>query len=592
MPSRVYIGLAEQSGRDGVRAVLARGVPSDEARPEWARSAARWADVAGAPRWVKGELRQAGRGGDPDTALWAGALWLRGWASDDFDALRPELARSTEPGWSPPWRDLPRKHDARGIPRPDAYPPEWWEQQRGAVDGCRETIGVFAPRDRNELHGLPLGCGARSCPRCSKAAQWRAVSRYLAAFAAPLRTGAYRLEMFTLGSLAPVGTPSELRAWRSRLGAVCRAMTEGRPGCGIEEGSWVGGLVVVETVHRQNGQQFAHAHLLIVARRWYAWGLSEQRLDKLLEQAGVPDDERRTPGGRLRITALRAAATIYNEGRRRPVKPEALLGLREVQRRMGVGQVGQHDFLEQPQGERIDPDGRARKVVLKYLSKVQQYAAKVADDGRFWSDPQIQWCVKGLRRCQPFGAFMRWHAGPTRRGSEVEKGADDPRALAAIMEPADFAELHREREDREQHPFQARVTPDPAERFEWHRLNRGWIWSEWATWAHVGDYLRALEKWRRPAPPALPLDPRPIGIRFIKMPALPVDTEREMNPTGRPPRAEPTQVRMKLRSTRGNVENGRKCSTPERNRTSDLPIRNGIARPERGDGARAPPREG
>ena len=597
MASRVYIGLAEQSGRDGVRAVLADLPPdlADPRRADWSANAHRWAELAGAPRWVRAEVRQAARGGDPDLAAWALAFWLRGWAREDFDAERTRLLGIGPPRYNASEgaivstddtaEELPRKHDARGPGRADLVDPEWWAEQQAAVEGCRGTIGVFSPRDRGELHGLELGCGARACPRCSKAAQWRAVSRYLAAFAAPLRTGAYRLEMFTLGSLRPVETPAELRAWRARLGQVCRAMVEGRETCGVVEGAWVGGLVVVETVRREGGAQFAHAHLLIVARRWYAWGLSEERLERLCDEAGVDPDLRRTENGRFRAGAVQAAAAIYNRGRARPVDPPALLGLREIQRRAGVGQVGQHDFINQPQTERIDPDGHARRVVVRYLSKVQQYAAKVGDDASFWTDAQIQWTVKGLRRCQPFGAFLRWHAGPTRRGSEVEPGADDPRALVAQVDPDAFRELARERADRELHPYLPPVTPDPADRFEWHRLNRGRI-ATWAPWAHVGDYLAALEVYRRPNAPARALDPRPVGLRCAPPPrpvAEVAGVDRELNPTGTPT-ADPVQLAL-LASERANAEptrdrsrNPRKRSTPGRNRTSDLRFRNPATR--------------
>ena len=634
--SRIYLRIEERSGRDQIRDALADFVRGVDDRAAWSRQLAHACEVAGAPWWVRGEVIQVRE--RPDLAVnaaWAARMWLAGWNRDDWLAFiaPPEtdgldLAEILAGAW-PPCQDteglgdpFPRKHPAVSVPRPDE--PEdgtWWEAQQEGVAGCKATVGLWSVEGGHAAHAL--GCGVRSCPTCAKSAQWRAVSRYLTGFAAPLDR-AHRLEMTTLTSTRPIATPRDLSRWRRGVAQVCKAMVQGRKTLGIPAGAWKGGLIVVETVRKGDGLQYAHAHLLVVARRWYPFGRSLRRarrehdqgevvdmsrVSKKLEQArakghpvtlgaakpgqrrngkgtasveglfdlvdrarrrrrhrrrpervceagarfdpGGPD--RYTPTGRLRLDLADRAAAVIN--RRRAARgqppryaagplrwvlpddrfahrqrdghrtnwrphhirwrgqwiklrdPRELFGMRELLRRNAIGEVVDVEFVDQ----KTDAKG----AVLNYLSKVQAYAAKVqADDptaAAFWSDPQVQWVLKGARRCQPFGCFMKLHAGPTARGAELAPGQDHGRHLFDVVS-ADYLDVLVNEQIQaagDERPLQRRraergipwIVPDPAERYTLHRFNM----SRLRQWRHarVGKIIDLVHRRTRPtwAPP-------------------------------------------------------------------------------------------
>ncbi len=502
----VYLQTAPEAARRTIASALRTGVRDRNFEREGNRLAA-IADTAGAPRWVRKHLRNSV---DPQTAvggLWAARMWMKGWAEEDHDAAKDAgLLHGPQGRW---WQgvtawDIPRKHDGHSDPRADDPPPGWWEERCTAREACRTRLGVFLRLDEpGPAVAKPLGCGERSCPTCSRLAQWRAVSRYTVALAAPLRKG-WKREFYTVGSTETITTPAELAEWRRGLGAVIRGMVEGRESMGIPEGSWAGGLCVVETVPRDGGGVYAHAHLLIIAREWYPWGWSKDRLNKAFDRAGVY--RRWTETGRPRADALRQAGL----GRE-------VMGLRELQRRHGVGEVGKHERVREKR------DASGVEVIARYLAKVQAYMSKIEARGegaKFWDDPRIQWTMKGVRRCQPFGDLLGTHAGPTKRGWETYPGWTDHRAYIGDAEKP--IELHGPTIIDEHfaggvlRPLPDWITTvEPCDRFETHTLNTERIKSwRWCHQPRFWDWLRK-EGRRRPRIDR-PWKPEPIPLFGVK----------------------------------------------------------------------------
>ena len=656
----VYLRIEERTGRDMLRDLLDRIPKEPEDVEGWARQVRQGAWVAQLPRWVRAAARDAEDSpARLHDAVFAAKMVLAGWSKDDWISWM-ETERERPSTREELLADFERKFDSVPADRPDEYDKAWWEHQRERRANCRASVGLWwMPGSRMEHRadgktwngghiGYALGCGVRSCERCSVAAQWRSVSRYIMAFAAPLRKSGYKLQFVTLTSRQPVSTPTELRRWRKGIGQVLRGMRQGRVTMGIPPGSWRGGLCVVETVRKGDGLQYAHAHLLVVARRWYPYGRALRRAKvggRGQRQPGLLDlvaearcgrrarrrlqgidkptarqvihaarfrpsgPDRYTSTGRLSARAAYAAAKVVNRRRaaagRPPLyavgafaspsdrafrgfdkrgpkwrgkyirvhDPLQLFGLRELLRRNGCGEV--LDVQDVPQ------ETDARGAVLHYLSKVVSYASKVqttknrgasvADecerDGRsihlrcgrlvdgepvgpvgdmcsvsadpvevcepihrdrcggvdgnaeFWLDPQVQWVLRGVRRCQPFGDFLKLHAGPTQRGSELNQGEDHRRFFSGVVELEDFesfvdqqmaagesarAQLRQDRARRAQ-PW---IVPDPATRFELHRLNMERL-REWGLFVDLGAYLPWLRQRRRsvfirPERPELP----------------------------------------------------------------------------------------
>lgn len=526
-------------------------IPSDPVEhAQWAQDCHQ-AAAACAPRWVReawdrarsrcAETGRAGRDG-VTAAVWSWA-WLRGYsraavcaelATDDGGFGGFDGTRDDECGWIvgelPPAREGMRC-PACGCRQPvaprcercdvwiqaykDVVPDAWWDRITAARDGCRRAMLLIESGDTGAQYAHAASCGTRACQSCARVHLARALDRYVAAFAAPLRPS-HRFEMFTVGSVAPIRLRSEYSAWRRRVRSLVRAMMDGAPDCGIEPGTWAGGLTVAETTQEPpNGHtrapdaSYAHGHLLVIHRNRYPWGLSMATIEHAWRQAGIPRRKWFTRTGRIRLRAielvdgwLRKHGRNPRTGKRVacqqcgvtggcrkgcPSDPRAWLGLRELQRRAGLGEVGHHTDLPQD----LTTDDAGMTVVVGYLKKVNAYLKKVSKAGklaRMYTDPACQWMLRGTRRVDPWGCLRGWHAGPTERGAEVIPGQRERRTLVGMYE--DEAAIRADG---------GRPEADDVPRYTWHRLSDVAM-EDWRSWADVDAFRKWIDaRSRRPA---------------------------------------------------------------------------------------------
>lgn len=517
VPFRVY--LAMEPGRARPELVgMVREPPEDPSGyPAWAREVLRLCTVAGMSRWVRRRWERLAVARDEDLvgrsfealhvdavrACYATGAAILGYNRRQVDAAFDELADDEAPDG---WVHLEPRNCARSAP-PDEPPAGWWASLEAAVRGCRADVLLTESDATGQQFVKERTCGSRGCLACARSALARSIDRYIPAFAVPMNAD-HGCEMYTLGSTAWIDSRSGYTTWRKALARIVRAMVEGLPSCGIPPRSWQGGLVVAETTGegpkgtrvRGAGRFFAHAHLLIIRAGRYPYGLSDAAWRDAFEACGVDLADRYTPTGRTRKSAVLACDDYLRRSRPCqqcgqvgcsdgcPADPMAWLGLREVQRRAGVGEVGKHQSLS------ASDDGSGLGRVSAYLKKVHAYlkkAHKSGADSKMYTDRMCQWALKGTRRVQPFGCLTRMHAGPSLTGREVQRGQRDPRRLLGVFLDR-FEAITKG----------ARPEPDDWPRFVEHRLNGARV-ETWREWGDVDAFLEKVARDARPSPATL-----------------------------------------------------------------------------------------
>lgn len=268
----------------------------------------------------------------------------------------------------------------------------------GAAARCGVCLRVYEETGREEPYVAALRCNSRACLDCLRRRLRRVSDRWAPLFGAPLLPG-YRKTFLTIGSLSPVESAADVRCYLRRLGTVFRTMREGLPSCAIPERAWVAGLRSLEVVPRVRGG-FGHAHLLVVCRAFWPYGL---------RAVAKPGDTRPA------LSSLGRAPTAEE------------LGFREVLRRAGCGEVFRDD--------RIDEDDADAAVA--YMRKIEKYMRKVEhgeeepsrssepsplEDGASGADTlaampwdrrrDIQRAMRGARLMDAFGDARGLLAGP------------------------------------------------------------------------------------------------------------------------------------------------------------------------------------
>jgi hypothetical protein len=396
---------------------------------------------------------------------WSGAAWRQAaqWNCTPLDPaprfVYPLQLPSSDdlPGWIPPRHIVPVDYRPTRATY-NARPHIWWRRQCDRTRECgNSTVLLARPAAGGEILAAPYRCGARACRSCSCKSMRAAVMRYTSMWALPLRRS-HGLRFVTIGSRERVGTHDELAEWRKGIAKVQAAMRRGVGDCGVPAGAWVGGVTVVEVEPRPAGV-YVHAHICMLARRYYPYGQSASTWREWAIRAGVELPPRTsrgwTPAALAHIvppSQVRASESAYDAAARH-------LGVREVQRRCGVGEVhdrramdgGAADYVSKVQKyvskvQKRDSDAAAKHSVAAKVDRVTltNAGARVAfvRRGVFRADvrgfvlphgavglsarPDLLHVLRGSRRIQPWGCMRGWHASPTQRWVEVG-GRRDPR---------------------------------------------------------------------------------------------------------------------------------------------------------------------
>lgn len=450
--------------REGVRDALRRGF-DPAALLAAAPAIVRGLSWSGAPRWFVASWRQIiASGGDESACVGAlqdsarylggrGPAWVLpgppspvpvGWAPEPIGTLPPHLVEhwaggrvdGTEIMRRIPWTTEQwgmwwlRQRAARGAcrrfvvaaRRPILDTPDAWGQRAAGTD-VRGADGLYPSEKQHVIR--PGNCGVRACPACARSRLGDAVERYVLLWAAPLKPGFVR-EFFTVGSpcnLITLDTDGdtdgrlieearrEFSAWRASVARSQAIMVAGFAELGIPPQSWVGGLTVIELVPREFGC-YAHAHVLAVRRAHYPYGYSRAHWERL----GVKP----TKGGRYTLARV-LKTTGWPEK-----QALAGLGMRELLRRKGAGEVTDHEIVSEA--------GAAG--VAGYLGKVAKYTGKVQHaehEALFYGRPDLLALVKGQRRLATWGALRGLLGGRERARWEVD-GIEEVRTRVPLTD--------------------------------------------------------------------------------------------------------------------------------------------------------------
>lgn len=270
---------------------------------------------------------------------------------------------------------------------------------------CGTCQRVYEEDGTQRVYLAAMRCRARCCLDCLRKALKATTNRWAPLFAAPVRPG-WRASFVTVGNRQPVRDRGELGRYVRKLGDLLRYMREGLPSCGIAPRSWVAGLRALEVVPRAAGG-FAHAHLLVICRDFWPYGLHEEELRKL------------------------AHPTTKDRG------------FRALLRQLGIGEVFRDDKIE-PGG--ADPCANYMAKIERYISKVERAddptATSGADDlaAMPWDGREdLQRAMRGARLLESWGDARGLLGGPDRM-HRARNGTDCGRlVLRGIYDPADEA---------------------------------------------------------------------------------------------------------------------------------------------------------
>jgi len=350
-----------------------------------------------------------------------GAWW--GWLAGAPWSVVEDLTRGGM-GEAEKW--LRRKVDPTGDPVEHIAPEIDPTCGRIAVLAREEGPGTWTMYRRR--------CRRRVCLPCARANLRASMSRYTTLFQVPLLPGFMR-EMFTVGNERTCMSRVDIQDYTRRIGLLCRAMRRGDPRYGIEPHSWAAGLRAIEVVPQGMGL-FAHCHIMVVRSGFYPYGLSEDRLKEL---------------------------------GRDPTPQE--LGVRALMRHLGIGEVGQHELLDDTE------------LATSYMAKVAKYTTKAGGEGTWtpetWADPRVQLSIRAQRLLQPFGDALGLTAGPPRR-TWYRDGQEIERLTAVVVAHEDDTRWDRVfTDDLSIADVQA---PDACT--TWHAVRTDTL-DQWRTWADV-----------------------------------------------------------------------------------------------------------
>lgn len=348
---------------------------------------------------------------------------------------------------------------------------------------CGECQRVFEEEGREGFFLAAMRCNSRACIDCLRRRMRRTFDRWALLFAVTLLVG-YRASFVTIGSVRAVESGADVRGYLRRLGTVLRAMREGDKGAGIEPRTWVAGLRALEVVPRQAGG-FGHAHLLVVCRSWWPYGLSLAKLREAAAKGGTwPDDP------------VKLGAALRDTGVVRPVD----LGFRHILRRAGCGEV----FDDEP----VTSAGEMG-AATSYMKKIERYMGKIESDapggaeelGRMtWGGREdIQAAMRGVRLVDVFGDARGALGGPDRMTRSGPDGPCGPLRSIGVYDPADPETWHLL-------PSEGAIEAGPETSIDRRTFYVGPVLERWAEWADV-DALRAFLLGARPG-----LLPSPPGL--------------------------------------------------------------------------------
>jgi hypothetical protein len=341
---------------------------------------------------------------------------------------------------------------------------------------CEACSMVFREKGRPERRYVaPARCNARCCPMCARRRLKRIIGgRWAPLFAALLADG-YVVDFFTVGNAADHGAGvgivtqrEHVRDYLRRSGQALRALQEGRSTLGIEPGSVVAGLRVLELVPRttRDGRPagaFAHLHIILIRRAFVPYGLATKKLDELRARGARPAPEQ--------------------------------LGIREVLRRRGLGEVGKHEVLSAAQA------GEDRNGLAPYLWKVQRYIEKVEGRSTTGQTPMlfdgrhdIMTMLAGVRMVEPIGDARGLFGGPDRMVRELNGERCRPLELVGMYDPEDdstWDTLGRVSDDKGREVLPPGVALEHGDELSVTRLTcyRLDTLAKWSTWADVPRLL-------------------------------------------------------------------------------------------------------